>query len=126
MSPPQISYSHDGIFLSIGASFKKDDNAEAAILSVLFAYSKAALYDCDTPDEDTKIYAATYLGSSAWKSSISYKEQCLIKEDYRTFNNLITPARPQSVEDVMEAPLFVMKVGGWVDVDRWRALRLVG
>lgn len=29
----------------------------------------------------------------------------------RTFNNLITPARPQDPEDVDAAPLFVMKVG---------------
>jgi hypothetical protein len=30
----------------------------------------------------------------------------------RTFNNLITPARPQDEEDVDADPLFVMKVGG--------------
>jgi hypothetical protein len=116
----QISFSKDGFFLSIGAhcgtpvdeegkSFYPDTTP--GIMSVLYAYSKDALYDCENNDHDRKIYAATYLGPMAWKSSISHKEQSLIEEDYRTFNNLITPARPQDEKDVMDDPLFVMKVG---------------
>lgn len=115
----QTSFSKDGIFISIGAYCKTAMTAEGesfypdatpGIMSTLFAYSKAALYDCENDDDGRKIYAATYLGSFAWKSSISYKEQSLIKEDYRTFNNLITPARPQDEQDMKDAPLFVMKV----------------
>jgi hypothetical protein len=115
----QISFSKDGIFISIGAYCETATNpngqsfypnTDPGIMSTLFAYSKAALYDCENTDPQRKIYAATYLGPFAWKSSISYKEQSLIKEEYRTFNNLITPARPQDEEDIKEAPLFVMKV----------------
>lgn len=78
-------------------------------MSTLYAYSKAALYGVDAPNP-RNIYAATYMGAMSWKSSITYKEQSLIREDYRTFNNLITPARPQHPEDVPSPPLFVMKV----------------
>jgi hypothetical protein len=49
-------------------------------VSTLYAYSKKVLYDMNPA---TKVYAATYLGAGAWKSSIDYKEQALIKEDYR-------------------------------------------
>jgi hypothetical protein len=84
-------------------------------MSTLFAFSKARLYDVDSTSDE--VYAATYMGAMSWKSSISYKEQSLIREDYRTFNNLITPARPQEPEDVSKPALFVMKVcvwgGGW-------------
>lgn len=79
-------------------------------MSTLYAFSKAALYSTSRPPH--KILAATYIGAMSWKSSISHKEQSLIKEDYRTFNNLITPARPQDEGDVDEDPLFVMKVPG--------------
>lgn len=117
----QISFSDKGIFISIGAHCATPTDADGnsfypdttpGIMSVLFAYSKAALYDCENTDSDRKIYAATYMGPMAWKSSISYKEQSLIMEDYRTFNNLITPARPQDEKDVKDDPLFVMKVRG--------------
>lgn len=43
--------------------------------------SQAALYDVDDPD--TQIFAATYMGAMSWKSSIAYKEQALIRDDYR-------------------------------------------
>lgn len=95
---------------SIGASCSSSQKGEeTAIMSTLYAYSKAALYDVSTSSPN--ILAATYMGPMSWKSSISHKEQSLVKEDYRTFNNLITPARPQAPEDVDEEPLFVMKVG---------------
>jgi hypothetical protein len=42
---------------------------------------QAALYDVDDPDPE--IYAATYMGAMSWKSSIAYKEQALIREDFR-------------------------------------------
>lgn len=107
----QSSYSHDGIFISIGASCGgAGPKAEAGIMSTLYAFSKSALYSTSRPPH--KIFAATYIGAMSWKSSISHKEQSLIKEDYRTFNNLITPARPQDEGDVEEVPLFVMKVSG--------------
>jgi hypothetical protein len=80
----QSSYSDDGIFISVGASSTTttaDGEHHTAIMSTLFAYSKKTLYDVIDPAD--KVYAATYLGAGAWKSSIAYKEQALIKEDYR-------------------------------------------
>ena len=77
-------------------------------MSTLFAYPKDALYG--RIDDTPCVLAATYMGPMSWKSSISHQEQSLVKEDYRTFNNLITPARPQDPEDVGADPLFVMKV----------------
>lgn len=50
--------------------------------------SQAALYDVDDPD--AQIFAATYMGAMSWKSSIAYKEQALIRDDYRCVGDKLT------------------------------------
>lgn len=109
----QVTYSDDGIFIStaVFCSFEED----AVGISTLFALSKEALYrvpPASTAAPSFKIYAAVYLAATSWFRSLPVEEQYLgAAGGYTPFNNFIQPARPQDPQDMVEAPLFVMKVG---------------
>lgn len=107
----QGTFSDDAIMVAMGVycgSFASDESH--SFLSVLYAYSKKALYAKPPAYGDVEIYAATYLSSGAWYRSVPPGGQALVEDNFKPFNNYIQPARPQAAEDVSKSPLFVMKV----------------
>lgn len=116
VQPCQISYSHDGIFASVGGFClvipEADDERTIGYLTALFAFPKKALYSTPPADaEDVKVYQATYLPASSWYRSLSAKDQLLIYDpDYPSdppFNTWVLPSRPIHIEDVHH-PILVM------------------
>jgi hypothetical protein len=107
----QGTFSDDAIVVAMGVycgSFASDESH--SFLSVMYAYSKKALYSKPPKNGGCEIYAATYLSSGAWYRSVPPSGQALVEDNFKPFNNYIQPARPQCAEDVPKPPLFVMKV----------------
>lgn len=108
----QGTFSDDAIIVAMGVycgTFASDETH--SFLSVMYAFSKKALYTKPPAHGNTEIYAATYLSPGAWYRSVPPGGQALVEDNFKPFNNYIQPARPQTAEDVSKPPLFVMKVG---------------
>lgn len=100
------------MYISVGLYCGEDDS-NSDLLSVLFAYSKPALYALppSSPTTAADIKAAAYLGPGAWYRSVPVEQQSIGADGgYAPYNNFIQPARPQDPEDMSAPPLFVMKV----------------
>lgn len=109
----QGTFTDDAIIVSMGVycgNFESDE--QRTFLSVMYAYSKRALYK-KPPPEGCDIYAATYLAPTSWYRSVPPSGQALVEDSFKPFNSYIQPARPQSIEDISRPPMLVMKVRCW-------------
>jgi hypothetical protein len=106
----QGTFTDDAVIVSMGlycGNFDSDDTR--AFLSVVYAYSKRALYTKPSSSH-CRIYAATYLAPISWYRSVPPSGQALIEPSFKPFNSYIQPARPQDIEDMSKPPMLVMKV----------------
>ena len=109
----QGTFTDDAVIITMGVycgDFEGGDHRRS-FLSVVYAFSKTALYT-RPPEDGCNIYAATYFPATSWYRSVPPSGQALVESKYKPFNNYVQPARPQDVEDVDKPPMLVMKVGG--------------
>lgn len=108
----QGTFTDDAVIITMGVycgDFEGGDHRRS-FLSVVYAFSKTALYT-RPPEDGCNIYAATYFPATSWYRSVPPSGQALVESKYKPFNNYVQPARPQDVEDVDKPPMLVMKVG---------------
>lgn len=106
----QGTFTDDAVIVSMGlycGNFDSDDTR--SFLSVVYAYSKRALYTKPSVGR-CRIYAATYLAPTSWYWSVPPSGQALVENSFKPFNSYIQPARPQDIEDMSKPPMLVMKV----------------
>jgi hypothetical protein len=108
---PQGTFTDDAVIVALGVYCGNFEGADEnrAFLSVVFAYSKKALYT-KPPEDGCNIYAATYFPATSWYRSVPPSGQALVEAKFKPFNNYVQPARPQDYDDVMKRPMLVMKV----------------
>lgn len=81
-------------------------------MAALYVLPKAALYSKPPePHHPAEIKAAIYVVRNSWYRSVTKEELSLTPDSFEPFNSIPCPARPQTIEDMKAAPLFVLKVG---------------
>lgn len=114
----QMSYSEDGIYVSVGGFCLETKNGvdeTLGFLSALWAFPKKVLYTTPATEAAVAVFRAMYLPGSSWYRSLSIKDQLLpfnpVPDPEGTsvvpFNTWVLPSRPTSIEDVSD-PVFVM------------------
>jgi hypothetical protein len=108
----QVSFSHDGIFISGSSTCPGEAGQPRVSLAALYVLPKAALYSKPpATNEDAEIKAAVYIVRNSWYRSITKNELSLVPDGFEPLNSIPCPARPQTIEDMKAAPIFVLKVG---------------
>lgn len=107
----QVSFSHDGIFISGSSSCPGEAGEPRISLAALYVLPKAAVYSLP-PDTNTPatIKAAIYVVRNSWYRSVTKNELSLTPDSFEPFNSIPCPARPQTIEDMKSSPMFVLKV----------------
>lgn len=117
----QLSYSSDGIFISVG-QYCYDDYAMSPFrnfydyLAAVYVFPKKVLYTPPADGTKPTVYRATYFPSASWFRSLPLKDQ--VREydpsypysNSETFDIWAMPSRPQGEEDVVERLLVMGKV----------------
>jgi hypothetical protein len=111
----QVTYSGDGVFISLGLICSTKSSTQAALAenfrSAIYAFSKTSLYAPHSSSSSSStapvINAAVYVVAKAWYRSVSVSSSVVLGD---SLNNFAQPARPQTFEDVYNGPYFVQKV----------------